>query len=24
LSNGEFRYNQMEIIVTESSCVDAS
>ena len=24
LSNGEFRYNQMEIIVTESACVDAS
>jgi sulfur-oxidizing protein SoxY len=24
LSNGEFRYNQMEIIVTESSCVDTS
>jgi len=24
LSNGEFRYNQMKIIVTESSCVDAS
>jgi len=24
LSNGEFRYGQMEIIVTESACVDAS
>ena len=24
LSNGEFRYTQMEIIVTESACVDAS
>ena len=24
LSNGEFRYKQMEIIVTESACVDAS
>ncbi len=24
LSNGEFRYDQMEIIVTESACVDAS
>ncbi len=24
LSSGEFRYNQMEIIVTESACVDAS
>jgi sulfur-oxidizing protein SoxY len=24
LSNGEFCYNQMEIIVTESACVDAS
>ena len=24
LSNGEFRYGQMEIIVTESVCVDAS
>ena len=23
-SNGEFRFNQMEIIVTESACVDAS
>jgi len=24
LSNGEFRYKQMEVIVTESACVDAS
>ncbi len=24
LSNGEFRYDRMEIIVTESACVDAS
>ena len=24
LSNGEFRYKQMDIIVTESACVDAS
>jgi sulfur-oxidizing protein SoxY len=24
LSNGEFRYSQMEIVVTESACVDAS
>jgi len=24
LSNGEYRYKQMEIIVTESACVDAS
>lgn len=24
LSNGEFRYDLMEIIVTESACVDAS
>ena len=24
LSSGEFRYGQMEIIVTESACVDAS
>jgi sulfur-oxidizing protein SoxY len=24
LSNGEFRYGQMDIIVTESACVDAS
>jgi sulfur-oxidizing protein SoxY len=24
LSNGQFRYKQMEIIVTESACVDAS
>jgi sulfur-oxidizing protein SoxY len=24
LSNGEFRYKQLEIIVTESACVDAS
>lgn len=24
LSNGEFRYQKMEIIVTESACVDAS
>ncbi len=24
LSSGEFRYDQMEIIVTESACVDAS
>jgi sulfur-oxidizing protein SoxY len=24
LSNGEFRYKDMEIIVTESACVDAS
>ena len=24
LSNGEFRYGQMEIIITESACVDAS
>jgi sulfur-oxidizing protein SoxY len=24
LSNGEFRFKQMEIIVTESACVDAS
>jgi hypothetical protein len=24
LSNGEFRYNQMEVVVTESACVDAS
>jgi sulfur-oxidizing protein SoxY len=24
LSNGEFRYGQMEIFVTESACVDAS
>jgi sulfur-oxidizing protein SoxY len=24
LSNGEFRYGQMEIIVTESACIDAS
>jgi sulfur-oxidizing protein SoxY len=24
LSNGEFRYERMEIIVTESACVDAS
>ena len=24
LSNGEFRYGQMDIIVTESACIDAS
>lgn len=24
LSNGEFRYKQMEVVVTESACVDAS
>ena len=24
LTNGQFRYKQMEIIVTESACVDAS
>ncbi len=24
LSNGEFRYQQMEVVITESACVDAS
>ncbi|WP_090130060.1 thiosulfate oxidation carrier protein SoxY [Limnohabitans sp. Rim11] len=24
LSNGEFRYKQMEVVITESACVDAS